>query len=569
MTHTAVSVSFGMNILEVKQDSSLAMSVSLQSFSKLEDLRTDSVTNVPYSTFEPDYTLLDGNYKFLPVNPLYAHVGLITLTQTNASCEWDGSTPVLTISFSEIHSTDGITLRFDEVSNDYSNDIDIAYYDEDDVLIRTDNYTPSSWEFSTNQAVDNFKEITIAFNSTNKPHRYLRLKSLDFGTLTTWDSTNIKSASVVDDVDPTSVEVRSGTMTMKLHSTSSDFNVLAPAGDYSTLNIRQPFSVYETVGNESVFIGQYYMRKWSNPAETECQFDCMDIVGVLGTLPCDGGLWLGSGILVEDLLEELFLPIHVPYNLDSTLYGIIITGWIPTCTYREALQQIVFAIGAYVNTSRDRPMKISPIKLASSSVSYDEAITKSDMGIGGGPDLKEMVTGVEVTAHDLVEADGSRELYNGILAVGDHKISFSQPMHDLDVSGASIASSGPNYAILTVGTEGTVVLNGLVYSDTRKIFSVYTGDLGDTIPNILRVETATLVNSFNAQVIAQRVYDYHQQRFHQDMRLYVPSVVIGDVGLVDSFGDAKIRGVIERMDINLSGGMISDTSVVGVIHELD
>ncbi|MTV80943.1 hypothetical protein GM546_13970, partial [Streptococcus pneumoniae] len=66
-------------------------------------------------------------------------------------------------------------------SNDFANDITIAYYDDADTLIRSDAYIPTTWEFSTGQAVADFKKIIVTFNSTKKPYRYLRVTAVDYG----------------------------------------------------------------------------------------------------------------------------------------------------------------------------------------------------------------------------------------------------------------------------------------------------------------------------------------------------------------------------------------------------
>lgn len=563
MTKTTPHVSFGLYALEIKKDASFAVNVSLQPFSKINDLRTDSATDVPYTTCEPDYWLLDGNYKILPDNLNYVHTGLMTLPMSNSFGGWAVLVPELTITFSKIHSIDGLTLRFAEASNDYTSTIEIKYYDDGDALIRTDDYNPTGWEFATNQAVADFKKIVIAFQITNKHYRYLRLKGIDFGTVTTFSGSQIKGASVVEDIDPISAEVRVGSFDLRLHSNDVQFSILDPAGDYATLNLRQPLSVYETVGNYSLFMGQYYLETWSNPSDTEVEFSCVDILGVLDTIPYRGGIWLGGGaIAVEDLLEATLTAIGVPYDLDVSLYGTMLTGWIPICTYRVMLHQIAFAIGAYVDASRDRPIKIYPTKIASLETP-DATILKSAKGIGSSLTLKPMVTGVEITAHDLVAGTGTQELYNGTLAAGDHEIQFSQPMHTLSVTGAIILSSGANYAIVT-SAGGTVVLTGYVYENHEKVFGVYMAGLDPAIkPNVLKVTDATLVNSTNADTVANLVYDYYQQRYTQSFKLYAPSVGPADTVLIDTLYNKRLLAGIEHMEIDLAGGMIAQCEATG------
>jgi hypothetical protein len=130
----------------------------------------------------------------------------------------------------------------------------------------------------------------------------------------------------------------------------------------------------------------------------------------------------------------------------------------------------------------------------------------------GSISLLPQVTGVEVTAHNYLSTSTSRELYNGALGAGSHEIVFSEPMHDLSVSGATITESGANYAILNVVTPGTVTLSGQTYNDTTRVFGVYSPPSPSLVQNILQVQDATLVNSANGATVADRIYNYHQQR---------------------------------------------------------
>ena len=82
MTRTSPLVSFGLFALALKQDSIPACD-DVQTFSIVDDLRTGNVTTKPYITYEPDFWLLDGNYKFKPSTTV--HIGLMSLSMSNAS----------------------------------------------------------------------------------------------------------------------------------------------------------------------------------------------------------------------------------------------------------------------------------------------------------------------------------------------------------------------------------------------------------------------------------------------------------------------------------------------------
>ena len=261
------------------------------------------------------------------------------------------------------------------------------------------------------------------------------------------------------------------------------------------------------------------------------------------------------------MMEAVF----VPYELDPALYGVELTGWIPAGTYREALQQIAFAVGASVDCSRSWTVKIRQSLIAADETAT-ATITKAEKGMDQAVELLELITGVKVLSHVFVETTDEKELYNGYLPTGTHEIIFSAPMHDLSITGGTITQSGANYAVVTVSAAGTVVLTGLAYADTAKSYSITTSGLSSSIrPNVLEVEQAYLVNPDNLEEVAQRLYDYHQQRYVQEVKLFAPSIEIGNVVEVETLYNQKIRGVVEKMTPDLVGGFVVKATIKGVV----
>ena len=263
------------------------------------------------------------------------------------------------------------------------------------------------------------------------------------------------------------------------------FRILNPTGYYAGLKDRQPLAVYEMVDGNSIFLGQFYLEEWENTSDTKISFKCTDILGVLDSIPYHGGLWASPGVSAETLIQEMMEAIFVPYELDPALNDVAVIGWLPACTYRQALQQIAFAIGATVDCSRSWAVRIYQTKIAENE-SASATITKAMKGAEQSLALKSLVTAVEVTAHDYIESTDSSEFYNGSLVAGTYEISFSQPIHDLSVTGATITESGANYAILEVTEAGTVVLSGQTYIDMTRVITIGSTGLSSSVkPNVL------------------------------------------------------------------------------------
>ena len=131
----------------------------------------------------------------------------------------------------------------------------------------------------------------------------------------------------------------------------------------------------------------------------------------------------------------------------------------------------------------------------------------------------------------------------------------------------SITESGPNYVIIEVTIAGTKSLTGKEYNDIIQHYTIDNPDVTGTIRPVLEVNDATLVWWGNLADTAQRVYDYTTQRYLQKMKLYAPSVQLGDAVYIDALYGRQIKAVIEKMDIDLTGGMVAKVQATGVYYD--
>lgn len=557
---TTPRVSFGLYVAEVKMDASLSTVTPLQPFSNVANLETDNVLLYPNITYEPNYWLLSGTYKFIPEDTSRVRVGMMSLAMSDENGDFD-TPPELQVDFTYPHTTDGIGFRFSLNTGDYASQIEVEYYAEE-VLISSASYTPNDAEFSADNTVENFDRIVIRFLSTNQPRRYLRLLGIDFGKLITFSGTSIKQAAVVEEMSAISTEMKANALNLTLFSADEQFSILNPGGEYLALKERQPITVYLYVDSMVNFIGQFYLDTWENASENEVQFTASDMVGVMDTIPFRGGIY--SNARMEDLIFAMMDAANIPYELDPELYDVPVSGWIRAGSYREALQQIAFAAGASVDCSRGWALKIYKTRIAANETP-DAAITRAEKGMSQSITMRPLVTAVTVVGHDYIANSAESELFNGTLSAGTHEILFSEPQHDLTISGATILASGANYAQISVAEEGTVVLSGQGYTDTRRTHTIQTVGLGASVkPNVLEIKEATLVNAANLAAVTQRVHDYYQQRYLQKVKLFAPEAQVGNIVDIETMYEKTLRGLIEKMEVDLTGGFTVNTQIVGV-----
>ena len=559
MTVTHPIIDFGLFDPAIAFDSTPSAS-SIQTFSHIEDLELPGSQQL-YASYEPDFWVLDGNYKFLPTSFTDVHVGWISLAQSNGAGAF-AVAPVLTVDFTEDQDVDGLTLRFSAATGDWADDIRVQFYNAALALIQDNTYTPTGPDFYTAQAVTAFRRIVITFNATNKPSRYLRLQSINYGRILQFTAEDIKSCVVVEQIDPTQLTLPIGTMELHLFSNESTFNIVDPTGDYFDLQNRQPLDVYEQVGGNVLYIGRFFLDDWTNPTDNEIIFKCVDYVGLLETIPSLGGFWSPAGSQTyADILTEILEPTGIPYRLTGGAFGSG-SGWAKPGSTREVLNHIVFTSGYHVVIcARRAVLDIVFRQSITLGSSYSHHLTAAQKGANQSLTLKPLITGVEINYDRWNLAGAATELFNETVSTGDTGLYFDDPVDitTLTISGGTFVSTHPNYVVFNRVGSGNITITGKIWYKRTSVRSDY-WTVGDNVkPNIIKIDKAFGIGS------TIKIEDFANARYLQKMRLFAPTLQVGDRVLVDTLRGAQVRIMIEKMTLDLAGGFVADVEGSGVV----
>ena len=553
---TSAKISFGLYDTTAKDDST-PTATDIQPFVNFNDLKADSLTVPKYATLEHNQFLLDESFDLFPDDAASLSWGLWSLSMSDGSGAF-AVPPVLDITFTEDHSSLGLSMRFCEPTGDYPDSVTVKWYNRGGYLIIQGTFTPMSATWFLEKKVEDFRRIEITFNSSNRPYRYLKLTEIKYGTTKIFSGTDIINASILEEIDPLSSEISINTFDFKLHSNDAEFSVLNPQGVFSLLQQGQKVETAEIVGSIEKKMGTFYLNEWKNEDENTVTMKAIDLIGQIDKTEFAGGIYNGES--AGNLVAEIMTSADAEYELDTSLQASTISGWLPICTHREALQQVAIAIGAIVDCSRSNKVKIyPPPSRPTSRITYAQKFTGQTMKV------KTLVTGVDITAHTYVAGSETKEIVNETLAVGNYDITFDEPMHSLVISGATITGSNANHAAVNVATVGAVVLIGNLYVDSTKMVRKRMTSLpSGASANVLTVKDATLVGTANASAVAARIYDYYQQRYENEFSMVTGDEVVSDIVMVDSIKGEKLRGGIELMNIDLTGGFVTKLKICGI-----
>lgn len=554
---TNVRVRYGLVDITAEEDGQIAMP-SVQLFSDFAEL-LDSEQTVPcLATMELNEWILDGGSTIFPNNMSSVFTGVWSLEQSDMNCAFP-TPPVLTITFSQAHTSGGLTLIFSEITSDWCSDLDIRWYDQNEGVIATQHFTPDSARFFCSKQVEDFYKIDITFNKTNKPFRFLKLSGIIYGVILDLDGSKLISCTVLEETDPISSELSINTLNFSFHVKSGEFDLLDLTGAYVLFQQRQKADVTGWINGAEMSLGSFYLETPS-ASDNVVTADCIDLVGVMDDTDYLGGYW-PDGIAAADLIADIMQSARIDteqYEIESGLQDITVRGYLAIQTHRKALQQVAFAIGATVDCARSDVIRIcSPQITSPKSIPIDRKVT------GHTQTLDPLVTGVEVFTHNYALGDTDGELFREQRQPGDYLIQFSGPSANLSATGATITDSGVNYARITVTAADEVIIFGRTYEDTKSLAgSVYMDNLpANSKPNVISVTDCTL--DADAQALAQRVYDYYQRRVADNGDIILVSEKAGDWVALQNAGGKTLVGSVEQISIDLTGGFIATMDIRG------
>ena len=407
----------------------------------------------------------------------------------------------------------------------------------------------------------------------------------DESTLT-FVNTDIIDARLVEEMDPISATLPISVLTARVFDSASSFSVFT---DDEILSERQVVEAYEIINGMEYYLGRFYLDDWENVDQQTLKLEIVDIIGVMDTTTFDGHFF-SDWTSLTDILDFVLAGIDEGYELASELQDTFLRGTIKSGTVREALQQVCFAAGAAVQTSRR-----DDIGIVKALVPYSSDWQNIDIGVNDKFQdqpvrLKPIVTSIELTCHDNYLGDIEAVVNHEYTAdeLGIYKLIIDQQFVFDSIGGnrnATLVSVGPNYIEYNVFLEGQVIILAYLVQDETSVLTFTETDLpAITKENKLVVKDASLVNSGIGQAVLDRLRDYYRQRYVHTMTL-VPhagsiygdaeygdaaygwstvDVRVGQMARIASLQGPYMRAVIEKATINLTGGFLAEMEAVGV-----
>ncbi len=442
--------------------------------------------------------ILDGGAEFLPETG-DVQAGLISEFTSGENGEFKDNVPHIILSSTDLFSSIGLTIRFDEVKNIYATDMHIDWY-RDDELVASGDFYPDSPIYFCSKKIEYFNRLDVSVSSINLPHTKFRLNSIDFGLIVDFGGDELRSAKIIQEIDPISTS---------LPANPFDFTIDSRRGLEFSFQERQPIKVF--FNNE--LLSTSFVRTAKRISKNMWSIKSEDYIWVMDTVSFKGGLYTDKNAV--ELLQEIFNTAKVPYDIDSVFDSSTVSGYIPYTSCREALMQVLFAIQAVADTSNSELVKVFSLPEKALQELPRERVMQ-----GQNFQNETRVTAVEVVSHTYVPSQETTVAYSAEESgIGDEIfVAFSDPLYDLSITRGTIIEYGANYAI--INANEWCKLSGKTYNHTKTVKTKKNPlVLSHDTENIVRVEKGTLVSDKNVDIILEKCYNYFVNTDQTNMKI--------------------------------------------------
>lgn len=575
---TYATIAFGVFDVQAREDATPSVNTQA-SFTDINSVVDDKrVRDYKPMTFEDDYPRLDGSFVLFPDSPAPngTEIGWWSATQSDANREFDVD-PIITINFSSLVTTLGISIVFDLLGGSYITDFKVQWYngvtllDEVNVIGNTETFA------SVDNLVEDYNKLVIALYKTDKPYRYARILEVNFGLEELFTNDLLISAELIEESSPVTKELSINKIKFTVINEDQKFNMINPDGIYSFLQKKQPITAYSglKVGDEIEYIdlGIYYLSNWKNSSGLTSTVEAQDIFGILSKTTYYNSPFFVDEPLI-DVLESLLLDAGITTFTITIEDGIteLVNGYIPIVSHREAFQLVLLASRCAIRYDRQYGIEIYRADYSTSlkDIDYDTIL--------GEPQIEQLqlITSVEATQNIYALSAASETIHESSFEVIGEKevvITYDKvPAAEvsINITGSGSIVGTPVYSatcvILTI--DGTGIVNAEVTGKPYLVSKKVINSVLDTIPTGEAPQSAELqANTLfteNTQDVTDYVLAYYQKRVKQRIEFLAdPSLQAGDNITAETMFNLTKSGVIESQTITFTPSLRTSMEVVG------
>ena len=478
--------------------------------------------------------------------------------------------PKVTIDFTTEHASLAFIMQF---IDDHPLEAKLTFYNLADEVIVVHVVSITSNRVLIPQDVFGYSKIVIEFTKT-LPSHYIKFKSFFFGIVLTWNETNVKEATVVQEIDRISKNISIDTLSFKVIDIKSELNLGNLQGIHRYFQKNQYMLPYEIIQDmkdgipvgepRKVKLGKYYLRTFSESANLG-KMTAQSYISIMDdNMFYEGEMY--NGKLAGEVIEQIFEVLgYTEYVIDNETYNQRLYGTITPKSCRKALQEVLFACNSVINAHDIDNIiikKTSHIKRPDipKNKKFSTSVTKNAYTYG-----------VEVKYTSYTQEEQTRELIKATYTAGTYEVQLNEPYTGITVEGATLVEAHTYHITFRVATETEVIVRGYAYLKVQNTVNALQSKLLAGEEQKFTTYATNLCNKDTAQELAQKLLEYSNLNLTVKMKWLADNNDMNDFHVVENpnenFND--YLGVFIKRTLDLTGGFIDTATMAGKSIEDD
>lgn len=378
------------------------------------------------ATVEPNEWRLDGSFFPVKENLDNGEIGYWSKEMSDGN----GNIEVhLVFDFYTKQSSRGVTVIFDDRTDNYATDFEvIAYGTADEVIARTKITGNNSYMVTADMLAEKYKKLELVFTKTNKPHRRIRVAEVIFGYLRAFGNDDIVSLNIDYETSLYGNTLPTSRLSLTIDNSDRRYNIINPTGIYKYLQKGQGINASVLVNGSRVQLGRFYFdSSKSDDNSMTVTITAYDKIYLLNDVTVNVG---SSGTwTIEEAVRKIIeasgvnINAYINPNIRSRVVGRAIP---PNTSVREALRLVAQAGRCVCFFNRVDALtfvepQISEVVDELDNDKMSQLPTISDTGL---------INSVEVEARNDYSEEKDEKIYIAKdIAIGEEerKISISNP----------------------------------------------------------------------------------------------------------------------------------------------
>ena len=559
-------VDYDIQDVTAARDSSFSTPDTQQYFTNIASLVNRFSPDIEFSrfTFEHNFNILDGSLRPLEVDsqvPITVPYFNKTLSDINGDY---ATAPSILVNFSKPHSSFAFMFYF---IDNHPIEMELTFWDPQDMLITRFTCVVDSLTYTTFHDVYGYQKMLVRFTKTI-PKRYIKLKYIKYGTVITWDETNVRNASIVQQVDRMSKSLTIDTLSFTVIDVAGKLNLGNTAGMHRYFQRNQVMYPYEVITTdtsetnvqETINLGKYYLKDFSE-SKNLGKMGSQSYLGLMDDITYYGGeVYNGkkAGLVIKDIFYTMGLE-DDQFHIDNVTYNQLLYGTITPKSCRKALNEILFATHSVIDSHN-----LEYVEIKKSTAIQKPDLTKANK-FSTSTKKNSYVFGVDVKYKTYGIESERKEVAKGTYTKGTYTLYYTSPYSGLIINTGVINNQTTYSVTFTVNSTAEVIISGYAYTTTESIARATQTSLQAGEKESIQTFSTSLVNGEQALELAGKLLEYLSYDLTINIKMMAEDNDMEDFHIVENPVDRfnNYYGMFTKRSLDLTGGFIDTATLIG------